>query len=147
MKMIYRKLSKTASQPVPLSPRSLWAMFLVGLISLSCATWPLVAKSSELKSIDWRSFHRSHRSVNSASAIAVGCSGPYLPSRNVVLKSAVLLAQFLADALHSRQPFTSRIQLLNCLFFHKERPLQVFDLYLKPMLLLFQDRLPRFNRA
>src|SRR5262245_38399405 len=81
-------------------------------------------------------FTESHRSVNSASSIAVGGSGPYLPSRDVVLKSAVFLAQLLADALHSRQPFTSRIQLLNCLFFHKERPLQVFDLYLKPMLLL-----------
>src|SRR5262245_29083655 len=71
-----------------------------------------------------------------ASAIAVGCSGPYLQSRNVVLKSAVFLAQLLADALHSRQPFPSRIQLLNCLFLHKERALQVVDLYLQLMLLL-----------
>src|SRR5262249_36510240 len=81
------------------------------------------------------------------SATTVGCSGPYLPSRNVVLKSVVFLAQLLADALHSRQPFPSRIQLLNCLFFHKERPLQVFDLYLKHVLLHFQGHLPRFNRA
>src|SRR5215510_5850902 len=42
------------------------------------------------------------------SATAVGCSGPYPPSRNVVLKAAVFLAQFLTDALHSRQPFPSR---------------------------------------
>src|SRR5215510_9637590 len=37
----------------------------------------------------------------------------------------------LADALHSRQPFPSRIQLLNCFFFHKEGALQVFDLCLQ----------------
>src|SRR5262245_36271576 len=132
-----------------LSPRSvaLGNDFLVALISSSCATWILAVELSDLNSIGLPLFSPKPSFREFVSATAVGCSGPYLPSRNVVLKAAVFLAQFLTDALHSRQPFPSRIQLLNCLFFHKERPLQVFDLYLQLMLLLFQDRLPRFNRA
>src|SRR5262245_56302463 len=144
MKMIYKKLPKTASLPV--TQIALGNDFLVGLISSSCVTWTLAAELSELKSIGLALLAKpSFREF--ASATAVGCTGPYPPSRNVVLKAAVFLAQLLADALHSRQPFASRIELLNCLFFHKERPLQVFDLYLQHVLLNFQDRLPRFNRA